>query len=237
VAAVVLAQLRGGTMNRTCLDPRVWGPALAGLLLVAPRALPPAAAPTPPRPPSVELPALHPAAPATSARQLELVPERSSVRLLAAGPRGELLVDCPAVSGELELDAGGRAGDLTLRIDLAALRPVAGYAGPDLHHVLGVHGTGTVVYHGRVVATTDSDLPGVRRLHCLGRLHFGDRVRQQAMELWQCCLAGQPMRLQGHGTVPGEDLGLPERRWLGLVREHHDVTLGLDLAWRRRRER
>ncbi len=48
---------------------------------------------------------------------------------------------------------------------------------------------------------------------------------------------GQPLRLQGHGTVPRETYGLPARGWLGFGTNAHDVTLGLDLVWRRHRAR
>jgi DNA gyrase subunit A len=34
-----------------------------------------------------------------------------------------------------------------------------------------------------------------------------------------------------------ESYGLPQRRWLALIDEGHAVTLGLDLAWRRSRDR
>jgi hypothetical protein len=37
--------------------------------------------------------------------------------------------------------------------------------------------------------------------------------------------------------VSGAQLGLPSRTWFGLFQQPHDVTLGLDLAGRRVRDR
>lgn len=224
-------------MNRHLLDPRVWAPALLGIAFFAPRALPAPVAPTASRPQAIVLPSLH-GAPATgTAQDLELLPERSAVHFLVQGPRGELLVACPACSGSLHLDAKGQQGSLELRLDLTSLPNATPDTGLDVHHVLGVHRSAEVVYRGTLVATTSSDLPGVQRLTFLGLLYFGDRALQQPMQLWQCSLPGQPLRLQGHGTVLGANYGLPSRRWLGLLDERHDVTLGLDLAWRRARGR
>lgn len=222
-------------MNRYLLDPRVWLPALVGLSCFAPRALPAPAAPPHERPQAVALPPLHGAPAGSGVQSFELLPERSSVHFLVRGPRGELLVNCPGCRGTLQLDAKNNQGSLELRLDLTSLTDTAPGSGIDVHHVLGMHRTSEIVYRGNLVATTRTDLPGVEDLLFVGLLHFGELALQQPMHLWQCSLPGQPVRLQGHGTVAGAAYGLPSRRWLGLVTEHHAVSLGLDLAWRRTR--
>ena len=221
-------------MSHPCLDARVWLPLVVAAGWFATRARPPA--PEPPGPPAaaMTLPPMHGLPPSTKEQVLELDAEHSSVRFLVTGLRGELLVACPAVQGSLKLLAGGAGGELELRLDLASLVPLHDAASVDVPHVLGVHRGSEIVYRANLVATTGSDLPGVVQRTFLGTLRFGARVMQQPMQLWQCSLPGQPLRLQGHGTVAAEAYGLPKRRWLALIDEGHAVTLGLDLAWRRR---
>jgi hypothetical protein len=218
-------------------DPRVFAPALAGLALLAPRALPPAAAGPPARASGVALPALHGLPVAAGEERYELDAIDSVARFLVAGPRGELLTQCPAVRGTLRLASGGTVGELELRFELASLAPVAAAPGIDVHHVLGVLRGSDAVYRGTLVEVSSSDLPGVRALTFLGTLVLGDRVVRQAMRLWWCALPGRAARLQGHGPVPSDAIGLPERRSLGLWPERPTVALGVDLAWRRRRGR
>lgn len=225
-------------MNRSLLDPRVWLPlAIAGVCFGL------RATPIPPPAPldavrAITLPELRGLPPSTKPQQLELDPERSSVRFLVAGLPQELLVACPGVKGTLDLAPNG-TGELELVLDLATLQPLHGAAGGgdrgiDVAHVLGVYRGSTIVYRARLAATTSSDLPGVSQRTFLGTLRLGSQVLAQPMQLWQCSLPGQPLRLQGHGTVAADQYGLPTRRWLALFPEDHAVTLGLDLAWRRR---
>ena len=220
-------------MNPVVLDPRVWLPALVGIVAFLPRALPPAAAAPLARPTAVALPEVHGLPPATGEQQFELLAERSTVHFLVRGPRGELRTACPAFRGTLQLDGKRHRGSIELQLDLTSLPGNEGNSSLGLHHVLGVHRTTVITYRGTLVATTRTDLAGVQQRTFLGRLYFGDRAISQAMQLWQCSLPGQPLRLQGHGTVSGAAYGLPARRWLGWFPEEHEVTLGLDLAWRR----
>jgi hypothetical protein len=210
------------------LDLRVWLPAVLAAAVFLPRALP------------VAMPAARPAVaampPATTDLRYELDAAASTVRFHAAGPRGELLVACTGLRGALELPATAAGGSLDLHLDLGSLQPIGSdTSGFDLAHVLGVHRGSELSYHAKLVATTTTDLPGVTQRTWLGRLQFGVRSVRQPMQLWQCSLPGQPLRLQGHGTVAGDDYGLPRRHWLGLYTEPAQVTLGLDLVWRRRR--
>lgn len=225
-------------MTRAIFDPRVWLPlAIAGVWFGL------RATPTPPPTPlgevrAITLPAMHGLPPASKAQHLDLDPERSSVRFLVTGLAQELLVACPGVKGTLDLEPNGN-GELELVLDLATLQPLHGAAsgndrGIDVAHVLGVYRGSTIVYRARLAATTTSDLPGVSQRTFLGTLRLGAQVLAQPMQLWQCSLPGQPLRLQGHGTVAADQYGLPTRRWLALFPEDHAVTLGLDLAWRRR---
>jgi hypothetical protein len=220
-------------MNRCLRDARVWLPAVIGLALFLSRALPPAAdSPLSPAT-AVALPEPR-GARLVGAHDYELLLARSSVHFLVEGTRGRLLVDCPAFRGHLELDAKAGNGRLDLRLDLSSLREPSA-EGLGVHHILGAYRATELAYSGVLVAIATSDLPGVQELTFLGRLHFGDRVVQQPMQLWLCSLPGQPLRLQAHGTVPAAAYDLPKRRWFGLV-ERNDVTLGLDLAWRRRHD-
>lgn len=221
-------------MSRSVLDPRVWLPlAIAGALFGL------RCTPTPPPAPldevrSVTLPTMYGQPPPRSAQHLELDAERSSVRFLVGGLREELLVACTSVKGSMDLEPNG-TGDLELVLDLASLQPLHGAdRGVDVAHVLGVYRGSTIVYRAKLVSVASSDLPGVSQRTWIGTLRFGSQVLQQPMQLWQCALPGQPLRLQGHGTVAATNFGLPTRRWLALFPEDHAVTLGLDLAWRRR---
>ncbi|MGB3965434.1 MAG: hypothetical protein WBO45_01795, partial [Planctomycetota bacterium] len=168
-------------------------------------------------------------------RTLEIDAGRSAVRFLVATGRGELLVECSAVAGSLHFGKTRGEGELELQLDLAALQPVGGKSLPaDLVDVLGVQRGDEVVYRAELVATTTCDLPGVTGLTWLGTLRFGHRVVRQPMQTWLCALPGQPLRLHGHGTVSGADYGLRRHTLFGLYEEPHDVTLGFDLACRRR---
>jgi hypothetical protein len=239
VAAKLLARVPAGdAVTRRRLDVRVWLPALVALAVFVPRALP-APPPEPsPRARSIRLPQLHGVPVKAERQRFELDPDASSVRVLVRGPRGRLLVQCERIGGELTIGPAPDDGELILRLDLASLRPLPDPApGPGVRQVTGVLGDVEVGYRGRLVATTTSDLPGVREDRWLGTIHFGNRVLRQPMQLWRSWLPGRPLRLQGHGTVSGAQLGLPSRTWFGLFQQPHDVTLGLDLAWRRVRDR
>lgn len=224
-------------MRPVVFDARVWLPAVLAIGLFAFRAMPVPPSPLPTASPSIALPAMRGLPTPTTAQQWDLSASDSSVRFLVEGPRGKLLATCHVASGTLDLAAPAQTGELELRLDLTSLTRSDAETDLDVHHVLGVHRTSEVIYRGRLLATTSCDLPGVRRLLFMGPLHFDDRVVQQPMQLWQCSLPGQPMRLQGHGSVQAAAFGLPARTWLGLFPEEHTVTLGLDLAWRRRRAR
>lgn len=234
MAARVLAHLADRVVTGR-FDLRVVGPFAVALLCFLPRALPEPAPVPPPTALALPLPALHATAVPKSDQRFELDAERSSVRFLVHDGAGDLLVQCPAVTGQLHFGAGNDAGTLELRLDLASLRPVGdGPAAIDLVDLLGIHRGEDVSFRGALVATTTIDLPGVSQRTWLGNLRFGSRVVQQALQTWQCSLPGQPLRLQGHGTVAGAHYGLPPQSLLGLFAHSHDVTLGLDLAFRRR---
>jgi hypothetical protein len=204
----------------------------------ATRALPPPVPAPAPSAQSFELSAMHGLPPSSREQRLELAAEESSVRFLVEGTRGELLVACTAVHGSLVLGANNTGGELELHLDLGSLQPLGEpVAGLDVAHVLGVHRGSEIVYRATLAATTTSDLPGVCQRTWLGTLRLGGRALQQPMQLWQCSLPGQLLRLQGHGSVAAADYGLPLRRVFGLLAEQHVVTLGLDLAWRRPRAR
>jgi hypothetical protein len=217
-------------------DPRVWLPAALALVCFAPRRLP---QPEPPRPTAVAgttLPTMRGLPLPTTEQHYELDAEASTVRFQAEGPRGTLLVACTGLAGSLRLGAGSAGGTLDLVLDLGSLQTIVEPAGGfDLAHLLGVHRGSEIRYHAELLATTTTDLPGTSQRTWLGLLRFGVRAVRQPMQLWQCSLPGQPLRLQGHGTVAGDDFGLPRRHLLGVITEHSSVTLGLDLVWRRRR--
>ncbi|HEX5052128.1 MAG TPA: hypothetical protein VFZ65_10170 [Planctomycetota bacterium] len=228
-------------MSHPCLDVRVWLPLALAAAWFALRERGASPAVPLPQARSVELPALHGLPAPTGPQHFELDAAKSGVRFLVEGPRGQLLVECPAASGHLDLTPRPGepiAGELELRLDLASLRPAGdGDASIDVFHVLGVHRNTEIVYRARLAATTTGDLPGVEQRTWLGTLQFGARTLRQTMVLWQCALAGHDLRLLGHGTVEAAPFGLPSRRWLLVFEEHHLVTLGLDLAWRRARGR
>lgn len=222
-------------MKHAFRDARIWLPAALAAVAFAMRAqpLPPAAPAMDAQ--SLALPAVHGAAPPKGAADYELDASDSSVRFLVHGDRGELLVACEGIAGEMHLEAGGHAGTLSLRFDLAALRALTPQGDLDVQHVLGVHRC-VLVYHARLIADATSDLPGVSRQTWLGTLTFGSTRRRQLIETWYCRLPGRPWRSCGQGTVAAAAFGLPPRHRLGIVAEQNDVTMGLDLAWRRRRE-
>ncbi len=225
-------------MNHGPLDWRVWLPLAIGTAawLVRevtdaplPAAEPPVTALALPVPRLLTLPGRD--------QTYDLDAERSCVRFLVEGEGQELLVQCPLVSGSLELRAEPADSVLELRLDLGSVVPTAGPAsGPtiDLQHLLGVHRGNELAFRGNLVSTATAPVPGLLHHLWLGTMRFGNRVVRQPIALWQTALPGQPLRLQGHGTVAVEPYGLPRRVWLGLVQERHVVTLGLDLAWKRR---
>lgn len=216
-------------------DLRVWLPALLAAVVFVPRAAPLAVPTARAAAAGAQLPTIHGLPPATTDQRYELDAAASTVRFHATGPRGELLVACTGLRGNLHLPAGGMGGSLELQLDLGSLQAITTDSGFDLAHVLGVHRGSELSYRAGLVATTTTDLPGVSQRTWLGSLRFGVRAMRQPMQLWQCSLPGQPLRLQGHGTVAGDDYGLPRRHLFGLYTEHAEVTLGLDLVWRRRR--
>ncbi|MBL9078704.1 MAG: hypothetical protein JNL08_14435 [Planctomycetes bacterium] len=225
-------------MNRHLLDLRVCGPiAIAALLFWwRPGTLPPPA-PTPTAR-AVALPALQVPAESTQDADYELDPARSVVRFLVEDAAGRQLAVCQRASGRLRVRRGGAERELELDLELGSLAPVdASGAGLDLWHELGVHRGSEIAYRATQLAATTTNLPGVTARLWLGSLRLDGRVVRQPMELWQVALPGQPLRLQGHGTVPRETYGLPARGWLGFGTNAHDVTLGLDLVWRRHRAR
>lgn len=222
-------------MSRAALHPSAFVPVVLATFGFAWRAIPPAAPPPAAEVHATDLPNLPKLPPGKRDLALEIDAEQSSVRFLVTGLAEDLLVECPAIAGRLDLTEGGYRGTLDLELDLASLQPLqGGERGLDLTHVLGVHRGATLTYRAELVATTSSDLPGMQRRTWLGQLRFGAQVLLQPMELWQCSLPGKPLRLQGHGTVAGDRYGLPTRHWLALFPEAHSVTLGLDLVWRRR---
>jgi hypothetical protein len=246
-------------MRHPALDARVLLPVVLAAGWFATAALPRAVAPAGPRPSVLALPPVRGAAGPTGEQSYELDAERSVVRFLVLGSRGELWTACRGVAGSLHFAAGGRSGEIELRLDLGTLAPLppaapwdrdaepaaaapapptlADGADATLLHLLGVHRGTEIVYRASLVATTEGDLPLVTLRTFVGQLRFASRVLQQPMQLWQSSLPGQPLRLQGHGTVPTAAYGLPQRHRFGLYAEQHTVTLGLDLVWRRRRAR
>ncbi|MCU0864702.1 MAG: hypothetical protein MUC36_12970 [Planctomycetes bacterium] len=218
------------------LDLRVWLPVALAAAMFVPRMTPVPPAVAADAAAGTTLPTIRGLPPATTEQHYELDAAASTVRFHATGPRGELLVACTGLRGELHLPAGGQGGTFELHLDLGSLQTLTADAGSfDLAHVLGVHRGSELSYRADLVATTSTDLPGVTQRTWLGLLRFGVRAVRQPMQLWQCSLPGQPLRLQGHGTVAGDDYGLPRRHLLGVYTEHAAVTLGLDLVWRRRR--
>jgi hypothetical protein len=224
-------------MNRHCLDPRVLGPIAVATAVFLWRPLPaPAPAPVPAR--AVELPPLHGQVAPRDDADYVLDGDRSTVRFLVGDRGRDHLAVCRRANGRLRLPASGAPAEFELELDLGSLQPVAAEAaGLDLWELLGVHRGSQLVYRASARRHTTSELPGLTQVLWLGTLRLDDRIVQQPMELWQVRLPGQPLRLQGHGSVAGDTYGLPARSWYGLPTHSHVVTLGLDLVWRRRRDR
>jgi hypothetical protein len=214
----------------------VIGPLLVAGALFLPRALP---VPRPGRPhlaTPTHLPAMHGSPAARGARGFELDADASSVRFLVQHGANEQWAICTGASGSLRLGVAGNDGDLEIRLPLAAVRTLPGDGAPlDLPQLLGVHRADEIVLRVALVARTETDLAGVTSCHWLGTLGFGSQVRRQPLLTWMCALPGKPLRLQGHGTVPASDYGLPRRGLFSFLDAPHDITLGLDLAFRRRR--
>jgi hypothetical protein len=214
-------------------DWRLWLPAIVASLCFATRALPKATTEKAPESRSISLPQLYGMQSKPRLQRFQLRPEDSSVRFHVTGRRHQTVTDCRQMSGELQLGPKPDEGTLTLRLDLASLQSLAGEApGIRIPDVLGVLGNVELVYHGKMVAATSSDLPGITQTTWLGRIHFGSKVLAQPMQLWRCALPGHALRLQGHGLAATGSLGLPSRATMGFLTEHYTITLGLDLAWR-----
>lgn len=221
-------------MSRACLDWRVWGPLTFAAACFAFRLRPDEAKTDRPTPHGAALPTPVAAPSPKGETRWVLDPEKSTIRFLVEGDEGELLAACTHMDGKLRFGGKPETGDLELHIDLAGLSSVGqGPSTIDVRRLLGVHLGSEIHYHGTLIRTATSPLPGVTERVWLGTLRLDERMLRQPMQLWQCSLAGPPMRLQGHGTVDVEDYGLPHRCWFGVVQESHVVTLGLDLAWRR----
>lgn len=230
-------------MNRSCVDPRVWLPlALASVVWAGREATQPPPLPPLPHADGVPLPVPTLLTLPNRDQGYDLDPAASCVRFQVEGEGQKSLFQCHVCSGKLDLRADPRDSTLELRLDLASLAPVGAPAAVlatlDLQHLLGVHRGSEIAYRGNLLSTaTASPIPGLLQRVWLGTLRFGNRVVRQPIALWQTALPGQPVRMQGYGTVGVEPYGLPRRDWLGLVRERHVVTLGLDLAWKRRQPR
>ena len=222
---------------KTRFDLRVWGPALVALACFVPRALPEAAAVGGEAARSIELPEMRVPPPKPRTQVFELDPERSSVRLLVQDRSGERLAQCTRVGGELELGDDRTDGELRLVLDLASLQDLgeAVHGAPSLPDVLGALGARDVELRARLVAVELGDLPGVQHDSWDGTVRLDERVHRQPLSLWRSALPGARLRLQGQTTIAAADFGLAPRAWLGIFEQRIDVTLGLDLAWRRRR--
>lgn len=226
-------------MNRACLDPRVWLPlALAAAALLVRETTWQHVLDATPHSEAIELPIPRLVAGPQHDQSYDLDAAHSSVRFLVGSEGRELLVRCPVVQGRLDLRADPAASVLELRLDLASLVPVVPGEGGEpeagLRHLLGIRRGEEIIYRATLVSTSTAPVPGLLHRLWQGSLRFGGRIVRQPMGLWQTALPGQPLRLQGYGTVGTDAYGLPRRSWLGLVEEHHVVTLGLDLAWKRR---
>lgn len=220
---------------RPLFDPRVLGPfvvAAACLAVFEARDVP---APVAVHARSFELPVPVVPAVAGRAEMFEVDPERSSVRFVLGTGAGERVFVCPGMHGRLVLGANDAAAELELQLDLATLTPLAGCTGPgcSLLDLLGPHRDGLVAFRAGLLSTATSPMPGVLRRTWVGTLRCGGHAVQQTIDAWQSRLPGRPLRLQAHGPVPVELLGLPRHGGLLSFVDHHDVTLGFDLAWRR----
>ncbi|HEB54547.1 MAG TPA: hypothetical protein ENI87_14945 [bacterium] len=229
-------------------DLLVFGPLLVGIACFVPHARPKTVAPPPERARSVALPRLHGARPSRRRRDYELDAERSSVRFLVEVGDRRMLARCPRLVGRMTLGAADDpdSGTLELELDLASLELLESVpAGARARDVLGVLGDLPLQLRSRRVAVTRCDLAGVEQDRWLGTAQLGARVLLQPVELWRCELPGRRLRTQGHGTVAALPYGLYQRpwlrpswllpSWLSWGRTRIDVTVGLDLAWRRRR--
>ena len=221
-------------MNRSVFDPRVGGPVLVAALLFALReghTLPPVVPAT--RPAVIELPAVHAANPPLRDQDFELDLERSTVRFAIASGDGLVLLGCTRCAGRLALRRDERRSQLSLDLDLASLTVLTPGADPGLlRELLGVRADSTLQCRADLVRTAGTALPGVRELLWDGAVRCDGRAVRQPMVLWQPTLPGQPMRLQGYGSVSTAPYHLPNPSWFGLS-PAHVVTLGLDLVWRR----
>lgn len=224
-------------MNRHCLDVRIWAPLLVATAAVLLRGGPSRPATRAVAPRCVEVPALHAAAEPRDDADYVLDAGLSSVRFLVEGNGTQRLAACPRVAGHLRLRDGGSRRELELVFDLGSLQAVGSApASLDLWQLLGVHRSSEICYRASLLRTSTSTLPGVTQRLWSGTLRLDDRVVRQPIQLWQVTLPGQPLRLQGHGSVTADTYGLPSHGWLGIHHQPpHVVTLGLDLAWRRQR--
>lgn len=225
-------------MNRHCLDARVWGPLVLASALLLLRGTGPAAPPPRDTAHAVELPQLRGAPLPSTDSDYELDVDRSTVRFLVEANDGAMLTACRRIGGHLHLAGDGGRCTLELDLDLGSLEAVGGGEGElDLWRHLGVHRGSELFYRATLIRTATNNLPGVTQRVWLGTLRLDDRAVQQPMLLWQVSLPGQPLRLQGHGSVAGDTYGLPSHGWFGFAPHAHVVNLGLDLVWRRHRGR
>jgi len=217
------------------LHGKVLGPLAIAVLACLPHALPA------PRPPAigaaspVAMPRLHGLPDPKRPSSFELDAEASSVGILVHDGDGDRRLRCEGVLGTLHFDADGTAR-LELHIPLTALHTDDDGPPIDLPRLLGVHRGDEIALRANLAATTTSDLPGVTARTWVGTLTFGSQVRRQLLETWTCFLPGRPFRLQGHGTVPASDYGLPRRGLFSFLDAPAHFTLGLDLAFRRPRQ-
>lgn len=226
-------------MNRAVLDPRVLLPVLLGSAVLAGRELlRPGVPPAPPPAISVELPTPQLVPPTNREIAYDLDLERSTVRFVLRGEGRDLVLRCPVVSGSLEFRPPPAESVLELHLDLGTLAawnaPVDAETDACLDDLLGARRDGRIDYRGTLVSTATSPLQGLVHRLFSGAVCFGSRVVRQPVGLWQTALPGQPLRLQGYGTVDAATFRRPRPHWFGLAEEHHAVTLGLDLAWKRR---
>ncbi len=186
---------------------------------------------------AIELPALRTGAAPTRVTSYELDRAHSSVRFQLDSGGNRTLFTCEIASGRFVAAADDTQNRLSLRLDLASLRPTqhsdAGLALGALRDLLGVHRGGDVSFTGELVSRASTPVPALQQLIWQGTLRFGGRSIRQEMALWQTALPGRPLRLQGHGAVRPDTYGITRSAWFGLWPEQHVVTLGLDLAWKR----
>lgn len=218
---------------------RIWVPlALAGAMLALREGRSQLPGVPTPEVRATELPIPQGSAQPKRRETYDLDPAKSCVRFFVEGANRDFLLSCAVMSGTLELHPDPTQSLFELRIDLGSLSPERGADANEtesnLQHLLGVHRGSEIVYRGTLLSAATSPLPSLHLLLWQGTLRVHDRALRQPMALWQTTLPGQPLRLQGHGTVGTDGYGLPRRSWFGLLEERHAVTLGLDLAWKRR---